>query len=69
MSSEPTPNAMEGTRFVADKDAPAIAPEGMPIVLWFVIGSALLTAAANWGGWWLGGALAGRVAAILSGEG
>ena len=60
MHGEPTPNSGE---YLMDKPAPAIAPEGMPIVIGFVIGSALLTAAANWLAWWLWGALAGRAAA------
>jgi phosphatidylserine decarboxylase len=50
MSNEPTPNGRSGGGFVEDLPAPAIAPEGVPIIVVFVIVSALLTLAATWFG-------------------
>jgi phosphatidylserine decarboxylase len=44
-----------------DAPAPPIAPEGVPIVLAFVVGSAAITSLS----WWLGGTLGGIIAGSL----
>lgn len=63
MSNELSPNGEGGAArgYVEDLPAPAIAPEGVPIVWAFVIVSALLAIGASW----LGGALWGTAVAVV----
>jgi phosphatidylserine decarboxylase len=71
MPNEPTPNTAGGTEYVRDHPAPAIAPEGLPIVVGFVLGSTVLTGLLSWlAGWRLGphtGQLTGSLVGLVTG--
>ncbi len=66
MANEPSTNSSQETSFDEDLPAPAIAPEGWPIVVGFILGSAALTALGAWLGGALGGLLVGLVTAALT---
>jgi phosphatidylserine decarboxylase len=66
MANEPSTNSAGATVYVDDLAAPAIAPEGWPIVIGFILGSAVLTGLGAWLGGGLVGSLVGLVTAALT---
>ena len=67
MASEPSTNSVGASEFAEDLRAPAIAPEGWPIVVGFILSSAALTALGAWlGRAWLGGALIGSLVGFIT---
>ncbi len=66
MTSEPTTNTSTPTVFADDLPAPAIAPEGWPIVVGFILGSAVLSGLAAWITGPIGGSLVGFVTLALT---
>ncbi len=61
------PNPSGPTTYIQDLPAPAVAPEGVPLVIAFIIGSAVITAIAAWAvGHWVAPA-AGRLTGSIVG--